>query len=183
MSIALTLLGLLVLAIAVVAAIALQRPATFSVARSTVIAAPAEKIFPLINDVRAFNTWNPYNHKDPAMTGRYSGPASGPGAHYDFESQKSGSGFFEITQANAPSQVQMRLLMTAPFKANNVITFTLSPQGAQTSVTWAMAGPAPFISKFMGVIFNMDRMIGNDFADGLAALKTRAERAAPQVSN
>lgn len=176
MTIVLTLLGLLVLATAVVAALASQRPDTFSVARSTVIAAPAEKIFPLINDVHAFNTWNPYNHKDPAIKGSYSGPASGPGAHYDFESKKSGSGFFEITQARAPSQLQMRLLMTAPFKADNVITFTLLPQGAQTSVTWAMAGPAPFISKFMGVIFNMDKMIGKDFADGLAALKSKAEK-------
>lgn len=177
MTIVFTLLGLLVLAIAVVAAIASQRPDTFSVARSTVIAAPAEKIFPLVNDVHAFNTWNPYNRKDPAMTGSYSGPASGPGAHYDFESKKAGSGFFEVTRADAPSQVQMRLLMTAPFKADNVITFTLLPQGAQTSVTWAMAGPAPFISRFMGVVFNMDKMIGKDFADGLAALKTRAEQA------
>ena len=173
----LTLIGLLLLAIAIVAVIALQRPETFSVARSTLIAAPAEKIFPLINDVHAFNSWNPYNRKDPAMTGRYSGPASGPGAHYDFESKKAGSGFFEITKADAPSQVQMRLLMTAPFKADNVITFTLLSQGAQTSVTWAMAGPAPFISRFMGVVFNMDKMIGKDFADGLAALKSRVGQA------
>ncbi len=134
-------------------------------------------IFPLINDVHAFNTWNPYNRKDPAMTGSYSGPASGPGAHYDFESKKAGSGFFEITRADAPSQVHMRLLMTAPFKADNVVTFTLMPQGNQTEVTWAMAGPAPFISRFMGVVFNMDKMIGKDFADGLVNLKHLVEQA------
>lgn len=43
----LTLLGLVALAIAVVAAMASQRPDTFRVLRSTSIAAPAEKIFPL----------------------------------------------------------------------------------------------------------------------------------------
>lgn len=170
-------LGLVVLAIAVVAVIALQRPDTFRVARSISIAAPAEKIFPLVNDVRAFNSWNPYAQKAPELKGSYSGPFIGPGAHYDFESKKSGSGSFEIVQATAPSQVQMRLDMTAPFKVQNVITFTISPQGAVTQTTWAMEGPAPFLSKFMGVIFNMDKMIGADFETGLANLKAKAEKA------
>lgn len=173
----LSLLALFLLALAVVAVIALQRPDTFRVSRSTSIAAPAEKIFPLVNDVRAFNTWNPYALKDPEMKGSYSGPFIGPGAHYDFESKKSGSGSFEIVQATTPSQVQMRLDMTAPFKAQNVITFTIVPQGTATQTTWAMEGPAPFLSKFMGVIFNMDRMIGADFEAGLANLKAKAEKA------
>lgn len=173
----LTLLGLVVLAIAVVAALASQRPDTFRVSRSTSIAAPAEKIFPLVNDVHAFNSWNPYAQKDPEMKGSYSGPSAGPGAHYDFESRKAGSGSFEIVQTSAPSQLKMRLVMTAPFKADNLITFSLVPGGQTTQVTWAMEGPAPFLSKFMGVIFNMDKMIGSDFEAGLANLKARAERA------
>lgn len=61
------IIGLLALAAAVVALIASQRLATFRVSRAITIAAPADRIFPLINDVRAFNTWNPYNQKDPAM--------------------------------------------------------------------------------------------------------------------
>lgn len=173
----LVIVALLVLAIAVIAAMASQRPDTFRVARSASVAAPAEKIFPLINDVRAFNTWNPYALKDPAMKGSYSGPAAGPGAHHDFESKKAGSGSFEITEASAPSRVTMRLDMTAPFKASNVITFTLVPQGGATQATWAMEGPSPFLSKFMGVIFNMDKMIGADFEAGLATLKAKAEKA------
>lgn len=116
----LTLLGLVVLAIAVVAALASQRPDTFRVSRSTSIAAPAEKIFPLVNDVHAFNSWNPYAQKDPEMKGSYSGPSAGPGAHYDFESRKAGSGSFEIVQTSAPSQLKMRLVMTAPFKADTL---------------------------------------------------------------
>ncbi|WP_096697530.1 SRPBCC family protein [Polaromonas sp. AER18D-145] len=173
----LTLLGLVVLAIAVVAAIASQRPDTFRVSRSASIAAPAEKIFPLVNDVRAFNTWNPYALKAPEMKGGYSGPFIGPGAHYDFESRKAGSGSCEIVQASAPSQLKMRLVMTAPFKADNLITFSIVPQGQTAQVTWAMEGPAPFVSRFMGVIFNMDKMIGTDFEAGLANLKARAEQA------
>jgi hypothetical protein len=173
----LSILALVLLALVVIAAIASQRPDTFRLSRSISIAAPAEKIFPLVNDVRAFNTWNPYALKAPEMKGSYSGPFIGLGAHYDFESKQSGSGSFEIVRSTAPSEVQMRLDMTAPFKAQNQITFTFVPQGGATLATWAMEGPAPFLSKFMGVIFNMDKMIGADFEAGLANLKAKAEKA------
>lgn len=174
-------LGLLVLAIAAVAVIAALRPDTFRVSRSLAIAAPPERIFPLIDDIHRFNTWNPYNRKDPAMLGSYRGPVSGPGAAYDFRSRKAGSGSIEITASQAPGQVRMRLLMTEPFAADNMITFTLAPQGAAgaapvTQATWTMEGASPFLAKFMGVIFNMDKMVGTDFEAGLANLKTLAEQ-------
>ena len=46
------------------------------------------------------------------------------------------------------------------------------PQGDATQVTWAMHGPAPYISKLMGLVFDMDTLIGKDFEAGLANLKT-----------
>ena len=45
-----------------------------------------------------------------------------------------------------------------------------------TDVTWAMDGPAPFVSKIMQVFVNLDNMIGKDFEVGLANLKTVAEK-------
>ena len=39
-----------------------------------------------------------------------------------------------------------------------------------------MSGPAPFISKLMGVFINMDTMIGKDFETGLANMKAAAEK-------
>lgn len=44
------------------------------------IAAPADQLLPLINDLRQFNRWNPYARKDPAMKADYSGAAARPGA-------------------------------------------------------------------------------------------------------
>ncbi|MGH8848687.1 MAG: polyketide cyclase, partial [Polaromonas sp.] len=37
-------------------------------------------------------------------------------------------------------------------------------------------GPSPYISKLMGVFFNMDSMIGKDFEAGLTSLKAAAEK-------
>lgn len=176
-NILLGVLSLIVLAVLVIVLIASRRPDTFRVSRSATIAAPADKLFPMINDLRQFDTWNPYSQKDPQMKSSYSGPASGAGARSDFESKKAGSGSLEIVQATPPSEVKMRLNMTAPMKADNTVVFTLAPQGNSTQATWTMEGPAPFIAKCMGVIFNMDKMVGADFEAGLASLKARAEKA------
>lgn len=172
----LVILGLLVLAVLVIALMASQRPDTFHVSRSATIAAPADKIFPMINDIREIDTWSPYSRKDPQMKSSYSGPASGPGARSDFKSKQAGTGSLEIVQAASPSEVKMQLNMTAPFKGNNTVVFTLVPQGNTTQATWAMEGAAPFVARFMGVIFNMDRIVGADFEAGLANLKTKAEK-------
>ena len=39
-----------------------------------------------------------------------------------------------------------------------------------------MHGPSAFITKLMGIFFNMDRMIGQDFEAGLANLQQLAEK-------
>ena len=152
------------------------QPDTFTVQRSRQIQAPPEKLHALINDMRAFNRWNPYDKKDPAMQSSYSGPAAGPGARYDFKGGSDvGEGSLIIT-SSTPLQVGMRLDMSAPMAAHNDITFTLVPKAGGTEVTWAMRGNCPYIAKLMGLIFNMDTMIGADFEAGLASLQQLAER-------
>jgi hypothetical protein len=50
------------------------------------------------------------------------------------------------------------------------------PKGDATSVTWAIQGPMPYISKVLSLFCDMDAMIGKEFENGLAELKTIAER-------
>lgn len=168
----------LILAVALAALLlyAATRPDTFAVQRSAVIQASPDKLFPLINDLHQFNTWNPYAHKDPAMRIDYRGPAGGPGAAFDFSGNKdAGKGSIEITGGQAPTRVDMRLDMIEPFEGHNQIAFTLTPQGQATQVTWAMHGPSPYLSKVVGIFLDMDHMIGRDFEAGLARLKATAE--------
>lgn len=155
---------------------AATKPDTFRVQRTASINAPAEKIFPLINDLHRFNTWNPYEKKDPAIKGIYSGTESGKGARYAFDGNKDvGRGSLEITDSAAPTRVAMQLRMTAPMQADNNIEFTLEPRGTATSVTWSMHGGMPFVAKLMSVFVDMDKTIGKDFETGLANLKAVAE--------
>ena len=61
----------LVVGIAVVLILAAMKPDQFRVSRSAAIKAPPEKIFPLINDFKAWTAWSPYENKDPAMKRTY----------------------------------------------------------------------------------------------------------------
>src|SRR6266853_5639042 len=167
----------LAIAIAIILIVAATRPNTFSVQRATVVKAPPERIFPLINDFHQWGTWSPYENKDPAMKRSYSGVASGKGAVYTWEGNKNvGSGRMEILDASAPSKIALKLDFFSPFEGHNTAEFTMLPQGDATNVTWLMHGPAPFMSKVMQVFMNMDNMIGKDFATGLANLKRVTEK-------
>lgn len=170
-------LGLVLLAIAAVLLLAARQPETFRVQRSTLMAAPADRIFPLIADLRQMNSWNPFVKRDPQVRGSYSGPPTGVGATYVFEGKQAGSGSLRITDTAAPTRVAMTLDMSAPMEAHNDVLFTLTPEGGATRVSWTMQGPRPFLGKVMGVVFNMDKMVGGAFEEGLAELKLRAEGA------
>jgi uncharacterized protein YndB with AHSA1/START domain len=156
---------------------AATRPDSFRVERTATIDAPPERIFPLINDFQRWGAWSPFEKKDPGMKRTVSGVSSGKGAVYEWDGNKEiGQGRMEIVESVPPSRVTLTLDFTRPFEAHNIVDFTLEPRGNSTQVTWAIHGPSPFISKVMGIVFNVDKMIGKDFEAGLAALKTVSEQ-------
>lgn len=163
----------LVIAILIYAA---TKPDTFRIERSVNIKAPPEKIAPLINDFHNMQTWSAWEKVDPTMKRTYSGAESGVGAQYAWEGNKNiGSGSMEVTESSL-TKIAMNLDFTAPFAAHNKVEFTLQLNGDSTTVTHAMFGPSPYISKLMGLVFSMENMVGSKFEEGLAALKAIAEK-------
>ena len=163
--------------VAVILVLAAMKPDTFRIQRSITIAAPPEKIFPLLNDFHNWPGWSPWEKKDPAMERTLSGAASGKGAAYAWEGNKDvGRGSMEIVESIPPSKLTIRLDFVKRFEAHNIVDFTLTPDGGATRVSWAMHGPAPFMSKLIQVFVDMERMVGPDFEAGLASLKALAER-------
>ncbi len=158
-------------------AFAATKPDTFRVQRSASIKAPPEKIFPLINDLRSWGAWSPWEKLDPAMKRAHSGAASGKGAVYEWAGNgEVGAGRMEILEASSPSTVRIKLDFHKPIEAHNFAEFTLEPKGEATNVTWAMYGPSTYVSKLMSVFVSMDSMVGKSFEAGLANLKAATER-------
>ena len=167
--------AILAIAIAAILVIAATKPNTLRVQRALSIKAPADRIFPLVNDFHQWKTWSPYENKDPAMKRTYSGAERGKGAVYAWEGDKNvGSGRMEILEASAPHKVAIKLDSFTPFEGHNTAEFTMLPQGDGTHVTWLMQGPARFVTRLIQVFMNLDNMIGKDFEAGLANLKTIA---------
>ncbi len=153
------------------------RPDVFRVERSASIKAPPEKIYAQINDLKAWAAWSPWEKKDPAMKRTFGAVTAGKGAVYEWHGDKNvGRGRMEITDAMQPSKIAIKLDFFEPFEAHNTTEFTMVRKDDATAVTWSMYGPANFLSKLMGVFFNMDRMVGADFEAGLSNLKTIAEK-------
>jgi uncharacterized protein YndB with AHSA1/START domain len=168
---------ILAIAIAVVLILAATKPGRFSVRREITVNAPAEKIFPLINDFHQWVAWSPYEHRDPALKRTYSGVESGKGAVYAWDGNNNvGSGRMEILESTPSSKIVIKLDFFKPFEGHNTAEFTMLPQGDATNVTWLMHGPSPFMGKIMHVFINMDRMVGKDFEIGLANLKRLTEK-------
>lgn len=172
-----TILIIIAVVIAAILIFAATKPDVFRIQRSATIAAPADKIFPHLVDFQRWPSWSPYEKKDLAMKRTFRGPATGPGAIYEWDGDKNiGQGRIEVTAVSPNARIAFDLIMLKPFAAHNKGEFTLEPQGNATLVTWAMQGPAPYFSKLMQVFCNMDRMVGGDFEKGLADLKAIAEK-------
>lgn len=153
------------------------KPNEFRVARTVSVNAKPEKIWPLVNDLRAQTAWSPWDKKDPAMKRTFSGPAQGVGSIYEWEGNREvGKGRLEISESVLPAKVVMKLDFLKPMEAHNVAAFALEPKGGATDVIWSIEGPMPFVSKVMTVFCNMDKMIGKEFEAGLADLKVLAEK-------
>jgi Polyketide cyclase / dehydrase and lipid transport len=165
----------LLAAIVILVGFAATKPDGFRVDRSTRIAASPEKIFALVGDLKGFNRWNPWEKKDPGKGTYGAGSTSGPGASYAWESDKLGAGRMTIVEAVPSSMVKLRLDFIKPMQATNSAVFEIVPEGDITRVTWSMSGQSNLIAKVVQIFVSMDRMVGDDFAAGLAGLKALAE--------
>ena len=171
------LAAIVVIVVAGVLIYAATRPDSFRVERTATIKAPPDKIYAEIANLHGWSAWSPYEQKDPDMKRVFSGAESGRGAIYAWHGNKDvGQGRMEIVEATPPSKIAIKLDFIKPFEGHNMAEFTLAPAGDSTTVTWAMYGPSPYVAKVMGTFFDLDKMIGDDFEAGLAALKTVAEK-------
>lgn len=171
--------GVMVALVAAVLIFAATQPDTFRIERKIDIKAAPDKVFAVVDDFHQWTAWSPWEHLDPNMKKTFSGPASGKGASYAWDGNKAvGKGAMELTEAStssASSKIVIKLDFLAPFEAHDSAEFTFAPSGDNTTVTWAMTGPNPYMMKVMHVFISMDSMVGGDFERGLSNLKSVAE--------
>lgn len=148
------------------------RPDSFQIRRSAEIPSSPDVLFGIINDLHRWSEWSPYEKFDPQMKKSFEGAAFGPGASYAWNGNKHvGEGRLTIVESQPGEHVTMKLEFSRPFKCNNQVVFKLYPIDNGTNVSWIMDGKNTFISKAFGLLMNMDKMVGQQFEEGLANLK------------
>jgi hypothetical protein len=109
----------------------------------------------------------------------YDGPPVGTGAGYTWAgNNKVGEGRMTISESRPNEFIRFQLDFLKPFKATNTAEFTFKPEGNQTFVSWSMTGKNNFMFKAAGLFMNMDKLVGGQFEQGLADLKSLCETAA-----
>jgi len=173
------ILAVLVLAIGGIAAAAAMQPPTYTVVRTTDVAAAPALAYAAVADFHNWQKWSPWDDMDPDMKREYTGPQSGAGASYYWKgNEKVGEGRMTITGVQPDAQVSVKLEFLQPFPSNAAVTYDFTAAGAGSTASWTMVGDHSFFSKVMCLFTSMDSMIGPDFEKGLSRLKTLVEKTA-----
>jgi uncharacterized protein YndB with AHSA1/START domain len=150
-------------------------PPKFTVSRSVTINAPADKVYGLVASPRAWKQWSAWNQRDPNMQIEYSGPDSGTGAKWSWQSKKEGSGTMTFTATDPARKVAFDLYFPdVGTTSQGQLDFV--PDNTSTKVTWTMNGDMGGNPMYRWMALFMDRMVGPDFETGLANLKAVAEK-------
>ena len=147
----------------------------FKVTRTAVVNAPPDKVYALVADPRRWKEWTVWNQRDPAMQISYSGPPSGSGAGWAWQSKTEGDGRMTFTTAEPGRRLGYELFFP-DFGTTSTGELLLQPAGAGTQVSWIMNGDMGSNPMFRWMTLFADRMVGKDFDGGLANLKVLAEK-------
>jgi len=173
------LIGLLVvLAVGATAALAYAatKPDSFRYERSAVIDAPAEAIFPYLNDFKLGQEWSPFEELDPDMERQMSEQTAGEGATYAWNGNgNAGEGKLTILESVPNERVTMDITFVRPMAGSSTIDYILTPEGDQTKMTWAMHGPQPYLAKLMSVFIDCEKMVTDNYEKGFVNLKQKVE--------
>ncbi|NBO19186.1 MAG: polyketide cyclase [Proteobacteria bacterium] len=166
-----------VAALGLVAVVSLQSN-RFSVTRAARLDAPPSVIFAQVNNLHRWNDWSPWAKLDPNAKNSFEGPDAGVGASMSWEGNRDvGKGRMTITDSVGDERVAFLLEFQEPMTGTNTSQFTFVPEGDKTLVTWSMSGHKNFMAKAVGLFMNCEKMVGDQFDQGLGNLAQAVKEA------
>ena len=113
---------------------------------------------------------------DPAAKNTFQGPESGVGAIFSWAGNNEvGEGKMTITESRPNELIRCNLEFFKPMAGTSLTEFTFKPEGAGTQVTWTMSGHHNLVAKAVCLFMSMDKMVGGQFEQGLATIKSLVE--------
>jgi hypothetical protein len=168
-------LGLLAL-VGVLVVVGLLLPSQWNVERSVVIHAEPRHVYPLVSDLKAWQSWAVWTKDmDPEVKNEYGGPAQGVGAWWAWDGPKMGHGKMTISKSEEAAGVWVEEMIETDESVNAKGSLTWKPEGGGLKVTWVDQGTLPPV---VGGYFRsmLEEMLGDNFQKGLENLKAEAEK-------
>ena len=168
-----------IILIALICIVALFIPKDYKLERSIVIQAPKDSVFEYVNHLKNQNEYSVWNKMDPNMKSQFTGIDGTVGfvSAWESEVKNVGTGSQTITKIIEGESMFTKLKFEKPFKAeNNTEISTTAIDAYSTKVTWSFNGSYPYPMNIMKLVFNMEKLIGKDFEEGLKNMKVILEK-------
>jgi len=173
-----TLLYILLAIVGLVILLMLIAPKTYDVSRSIEIARPKNEVFNYLKSLKNMDEWSPWAKRDPNMEKKFTGTDGEVGAVSYWKGNKEvGEGEQEIKKIVDGDRIESELRFLKPWKSTSDCYTKVEESGSgNTKVIWGFSGNNKFPMNIMALFMSMDKMIGKDFEEGLATLKTVLEK-------
>jgi len=152
-------------------------PSTVRIERSLGIAASPATVFALLNDFHQVDKWSHRLARDPNARVEITGPRRGVGATMTWSGNIIGSGTQVIVSSEPFRKIATRLSLEGIGDADSRYRLTETADG--TTVLWRYEHDfgRNLFDRYYGLL--LDRIVGNEYEQGLASLKIMAESLPP----
>src|SRR5688572_3176152 len=109
--------GVIALAVVGVVGAASMQPDTTHIERTITVAATPADVFPYMNSLEKWQTWNPWAAMEAGQTITFSESREGVGAWYTWTGEETGHGKMTVRESTPTSRVAYDLEFIEPFTA------------------------------------------------------------------
>ena len=177
---ALVYIGIILVAlIGFLIAMVMLTPEGFRVERDVVINRSNDQVFNYLVKLKNQEKWGPWVKKDPNVKLKYTGEDGKEGfvARWESDHEELGTGEQEIKRVVDGKQVDLELRFEKPWESTSDAYYITSEEGPdKTKVRWGFTGKLARPMNLLLVFTDFEGMVGKDFEEGLANLKTEVEK-------
>lgn len=172
------LIGILsIVALLLITAIFVKKE--INVKREITINKPENEVFDYLKYLKNQDNFSKWNKIDPSMKKNYKGTDGTVGFVSAWESTNDnvGVGEQEIKKITPCERIDIEIRFKKPFETTNQAYFTTAFAGENaTKVSWGFDSKMPYPMNLMNLFMDMDKMVGQDFEEGLTNLKEVLEK-------
>ncbi len=184
-----TFAALVFLVVLAVLGLAVATPMTSEVREAVSIKASPWRVFTVVNDLRRFPKWSPWEHNRDAVKSSFNAAGGGEPATYEWSGGSEVThGRVSISSATGTKSTVMTFAFARPFAPLGVPIELVPPfvlratgeleivsRGGSTVVIWVMGSKYSPADQFKRVIARLDDTIAQEMALGLIKLKELVE--------